>query len=211
MQSIKLFSNLTKFQTGIISLLANLTASEEDLEKLKQVFEKLDHDQKGFLTIDKIKKGIEELMHMNQEDDKEESKAGEKKTKKKLACTHPPDEYERMMQGMDRNGDGKITWDEFVTAAIDKIALLNKANIEAAFKVLDKDGNGKVTKEELKANFGSSDKKDQEEADKDDSMWEEIMRQVDLDACGNITFKEFKDNMNKVLKVKIGSIHGQAK
>ena len=33
---------MTKFQTGIISLLANLTASEEDLEKLKQVFEKLD-------------------------------------------------------------------------------------------------------------------------------------------------------------------------
>jgi hypothetical protein len=29
---------MTKFQTGIISLLANLTASEEDLEKLKQLF-----------------------------------------------------------------------------------------------------------------------------------------------------------------------------
>jgi hypothetical protein len=43
-KSIKKFSQLTKFQTGIISLLANLTASEEDLEKLKQVFEKLDKD-----------------------------------------------------------------------------------------------------------------------------------------------------------------------
>ena len=63
----------------------------------------------------------------------------------------------------------------------------------------------------MKAKFGSSDKKDQEEADKDDLMWEDIMRQVDQDACGDITFKEFKDNMNKVLKVKIGSIHGQAK
>lgn len=50
---------MTKFQTGIISLLANLTASEEDLEKLKQVFERLDEDQKGYLTIEKIQKGIE--------------------------------------------------------------------------------------------------------------------------------------------------------
>jgi calcium-dependent protein kinase len=161
---------LTKFQTGIISLLANLTASEEDLEKLKQVFEKLDEDQKGYLTIDKIKKGIEDLMHMDKEKDKdkEETKAGEKKEKKKLACKHPPDEYERMMQGMDRNGDGKITWDEFVTAAIDKIALLNDGNIKAAFNVLDADGNGRITKQELKAKFASNDKKDQAEADKDD-------------------------------------------
>jgi hypothetical protein len=66
---------MTKFQTGIISLLANLTAGEEELEKLKQVFEKLDEDQKGYLTIDKISKGIEELMHM----EKEETKRGGKK------------------------------------------------------------------------------------------------------------------------------------
>jgi Ca2+-binding EF-hand superfamily protein len=84
---------LTKFQTGIISLLANLTASEEDLEKLKQLFERLDEDHKGYLTIDKIKNGIESLMHMKEEEDKEEMKAGEKKKRKRLACTHPPDEY----------------------------------------------------------------------------------------------------------------------
>ena len=66
---------MTKFQTGIISLLANLTAGEEELEKLKQVFEKLDEDQKGYLTIDKIQKGIEELMHM----EKKETKRGGKK------------------------------------------------------------------------------------------------------------------------------------
>jgi len=66
---------MTKFQTGIISLLSNLTAGEEELEKLKQVFEKLDEDQKGYLTIDKISKGIEELMHM----EKEETKRGGKK------------------------------------------------------------------------------------------------------------------------------------
>jgi calcium-dependent protein kinase len=112
------------------------------------LFEKLDEDQKGYLTIDKIKKGIEELMHM------EESKSG----KKKVACKHPPDEYEKMMQGMDRDGDGKVTWDEFVTAAIDKISLLNDGNIRAAFNVLDADGNGRITKKELKDKFASSDK-----------------------------------------------------
>lgn len=56
---------MTKFQTGIISLLANLTAGEEDLAKLKQVFEKIDEDQKGYLNVEKVKKGLEDLMHMD--------------------------------------------------------------------------------------------------------------------------------------------------
>jgi hypothetical protein len=42
--SIQAFYRLNKFQTGIISLLANLTAGEEELIKLKEVFEKIDTD-----------------------------------------------------------------------------------------------------------------------------------------------------------------------
>jgi calcium-dependent protein kinase len=61
-----------------------------------------------------------------------------------------------MMEGMDRDGDGKITWDEFVTAAIDKIVLLNDSNIRAAFDVLDADGNGSISKDELKDKFASA-------------------------------------------------------
>ncbi len=55
-----------------------------------------------------------------------------------------------MMVGMDRDGDGYITWEEFIAAATDKIALLNDANLKAAFAVLDEDGNGRITTKELK-------------------------------------------------------------
>jgi hypothetical protein len=30
-------------------------------------------------------------------------------------------------------------------------------------------------------------------------MWDDIMKQVDEDDCGEITWIEFKENMNKVL------------
>ena len=82
----------------------------------------------------------------------EESLAG-----KEVVCQkHPPDEYKRMMQKMDKDRNGRVTWEEFVAAASDKISLLNERNIKAAFNVLDSNGDGAITKDELRRNFGSN-------------------------------------------------------
>ncbi len=42
-------------------------------------------------------------------------------------------------------------------------------------------------------------------------MWDDIMEQVDKDGCGSITWNEFKNCMNKVLKVKLGKLHDNEK
>ena len=38
-------------------------------------------------------------------------------------------------------------------------------------------------------------------------MWDDIMREVDTNGDGAITWKEFKNAMNTVLKVKLGRLH----
>ena len=38
-------------------------------------------------------------------------------------------------------------------------------------------------------------------------MWNDIMREVDTNGDGVITWKEFKGAMNKVLKIKLGELH----
>jgi hypothetical protein len=43
-ESIKAFAKLTKFQTGVISLLANFVVNKKELAELKKIFEKLDKD-----------------------------------------------------------------------------------------------------------------------------------------------------------------------
>ena len=53
-ENMKNFSKLTKFQTGIISILANLTASEDDLQELKKIFAKIDKDGDGSLTLAEV-------------------------------------------------------------------------------------------------------------------------------------------------------------
>lgn len=45
-----------------------------------------------------------------------------------------------MLQSMDSNGDGKVDYQEFITAAIAKDITLQKEHLEATFKIFDQDG-----------------------------------------------------------------------
>lgn len=42
-------------------------------------------------------------------------------------------DYQDLMKSMDQDGNGVIDYTEFITAAIDKVAILNKKNLVAAF------------------------------------------------------------------------------
>ena len=62
-------------------------------------------------------------------------------------------EYMSLMTSLDKDGNGVIDYQEFITAAIDKVNLLNKKNLISAFQLLDLDNSGMITIDELKAAF----------------------------------------------------------
>jgi Ca2+-binding EF-hand superfamily protein len=101
------------------------------------------------------------------------------------------------MEGMDLNKDGRVTWDEFVAAAAERSALLNEANIDAIFSVMDKNSDGQITLEEMKEYFDDS----------IEDMWKDILAEVDKDGRGAITKANFLAAMKDVLKVQIGKLH----
>jgi len=84
---------------------------------------------------------------------------------------------------MDVDGDGEIDFTEFISAAFDKRSLLTQDNLDAAFKTFDADGNGRITKSELKAVFatGKAQKATEE-------VWEKIMQDVDKNGDGEIDY-----------------------
>lgn len=55
MNNLDNFKRATIFQKGVISLMANLTPLSEELEMLKRMFNKLDSDKNGTLTIQEIR------------------------------------------------------------------------------------------------------------------------------------------------------------
>ena len=63
------------------------------------------------------------------------------------------EKIQRIMNMCDVDGDEHISFQEFVQAAIDHSALINKPNIESIFEMLDINGDGDIDQEELRENF----------------------------------------------------------
>ena len=98
------------------------------MRDLEIMFNRLDTSKDGKLSLDELRKGIDELQAFFQFEDID---------------------YEDLLKKMDADGDGEIDFSEFITAAFNTRTLLTQENLDAAFKTFDKDGNGKITKDEL--------------------------------------------------------------
>jgi Ca2+-binding EF-hand superfamily protein len=93
------------------------------------MFLSLDEDHNGTLTINDIRKGMENIDNMGL-------------SNSIVVVRKNPEEYKELMIALDKNGDGVVSFDEFITAAIDKVGLLDRDKIKSAFGLIDNDGNG---------------------------------------------------------------------
>ena len=90
------------------------------------------------------------------------------------------------MDAADTDHNTYIDYQEFIAAASDKARLLNSKNLQAAFKIMDRDGSGRISVEEIREVFDTMGTK------KDIRLWESIMSEVDRDGDRMISFQEFE-------------------
>lgn len=57
------------------------------------------------------------------------------------------------MLDLDKDGNGVIDYSEFLTAAASRRTVLSQENLQRAFALIDADGNGEITIQELKMVF----------------------------------------------------------
>merc|ERR1712093_803635 len=96
-------------------------------------------------------------------------------------------DMEQILRDIDSDGSGTIDYTEFLAATMDKKLYIKEDVCWSAFRVFDRDGSGKISKEELAAVLGSDDVKDVVNAEKIASM----IQEVDTDGDGEIDFEEF--------------------
>jgi calcium-dependent protein kinase len=177
---IQILKNITEFraeqklqQATLAYLIHNLTTSEE-IQDLKEVFMYFDTNHDGRLTKEEFLNGLTRISNGS------------------FCC----DSVDNIIKTIDGDNNGYIEFDEFLRATINKENLLTEKNLKMAFDFFDRDKNGGISAKELKyilkeGNINSK-----------DSVWKNMIKEIDLNGDGQINFYEFKQMMKKVVMKK---------
>ena len=172
--SIKCLTNMKKFhaerklQQAALTYIVNHLISKEDKNEMLDLFQQFDKNGDGVLSKEEIMEGYKAYL-------------GEVEAEK---------EAERIMNEVDMDQSGTIDYNEFVLAAMNRQKVLNKEKLEATFKMFDKDGNGKISADEIRSILGNTN---------DKGALEAIVKEVDANGDGEISLVEFKEMMLKFL------------
>lgn len=82
------------------------------------------------------------------------------------------------------DGDGSVNYSEFITAATNWKQTLNRQNLQTAFEMFDKDGNGTISLDELKQALGGDDFASND-------IYVRMMEEADTNNDGEIDLDEF--------------------
>ncbi|KAI8012894.1 Calcium-dependent protein kinase 29 [Camellia lanceoleosa] len=163
---MKQFRAMNKLKKVALKVIAE-NLSTEEIDGLKQTFNNMDTDGSGTITLEELKIGL--------------SKLGSKLNETEIAA---------LMDAADIDKNGTIDYIEFISATMHRHKLEKEEHLYKAFQYFDKDGNGFISREELRqamTQYGMG----------DEATIDEVLDDVDTDKDGNINYDEFVAMMRR--------------
>ncbi|KAJ7531292.1 hypothetical protein O6H91_14G039300 [Diphasiastrum complanatum] len=155
------FSAMNKLKKKVLEIIAD-QLSVEEVEGVKETFEKLDVDKDGVISIDELRNGLHHTGFQFSEE-----------------------EIKHLMDSADSNKNGTLDYQEFAALVIHVEKMYDDDDhLQKAFTYLDKDGNGFIDKQELVEAI-------QDDLGPNDDLISHILLEVDVDKDGQISFQEF--------------------
>jgi calcium-dependent protein kinase len=164
--NLKGFRSQNKLKKAALHVIAS-QLGESQIKNLRDTFMALDENGDGLLTVNEMKEGL--------------SKCGLKEI--------PPD-LQQIMEEVDSDGSGVIDYTEFLAATLDKKVYMAEDVCWQAFRIFDRNGDGKICKDEIRAVLADDDVKNA--ATKDMA---ELIKEIDKNGDGEIDFQEFMQMM----------------
>ena len=96
------------------------------------------------------------------------------------------------MKNVDIDNNGTIDYSEFIAATVDKRKLLSKERLKAAFSIFDKDDSGYISAAEVRAVLDHG-------KQINEKVWNEIIKEVDINGDGEISYVEFEKMMEQLI------------
>ena len=97
---------------------------EKDVIELRRLFERCDKDNNGVLSPNEIQESFQEVCGCLEFEEKD---------------------WQQIIEQVDTNGDGQISYNEFLVAASNHRTMINDENLKNLFEMIDLDRNGVIS------------------------------------------------------------------
>ena len=167
-------SHLKKFKAGekikqaAMTYIASQLVGDKDKKELKSLFQAMDSNGDGMLSKEEMLDGCKKVF-------------GESFTKEQV---------EEIFSKVDTDKSGFIDYNEFILASMSEETLMSTEYLKEAFEYMDKDGSGEISMEEIKAILWQKNISDE--------AWMKLIKEVDKNGDGVISFDEFVQVMKKI-------------
>jgi calcium-dependent protein kinase len=163
---LKKFQKAKNFKKAVLTFIAS-RVSDSEIEKEIEVFRSLDKNKDGYITMLELKAAMRKH--------------------------HSEEEVEEIMRSCDTDKNGAINYTEFIAATLDNLIIGSAKRIEKAFKLFDKDKDGKINAKELEEVLSGEGVKVS-----DKQVFKDILKECDINNDGEVDFEEFQKCMLQI-------------
>lgn len=109
--------------------------------------------------------------------------------------------WDTIIEECDQNGDGQIDFQEFMSACINRKALMNQGDVKIAFNILDENNDGQISLEDFNDIFCSYGG-----AKMDNDVWQQLLQEADRNYDGAVSEGEFTNAMSNMIRKGLSTI-----
>jgi len=173
MNRLRIYKSQHLLKKATLQIIAWRFLDHERLHTMEETFRQLDVNCDGFISISEIREGLE-----------------------RSGVEDMPRDLQQIVDSLDTEGNGTINYTAFLAATTERRYNVLDDVLKAAFDVFDKNGDGKISEEELRHVLDPCRAvrccSEPEYAER----IAEILRQADYNGDGQIDFQEFVYMMN---------------
>ena len=174
-ESMKAYQKSTHLRKTVLNYMAT-QCSTSDLADQIALFQQIDTNKDGKLSLDEMNQVLEGLDDMNAQ------------------------QLQQLFFDIDTDMSGSIDLTEFLAAMLERKVYLNEQMLLNAFKRFDLDDSGLISAGELQEVL------DQDKSVQDIDFWSQLIREVDEDGDGYISYQDFVKMMEKSSETSVESL-----